>query len=531
MTMKPKKLLITAITCAMTLCACTHGSTSLIEDSLYGLDQTLRMRDTYDKAFRDKIASYMNVYDMSHDTRSRYLMNARLADEYSAHNLDSTIAYLDRNIKLSLDAGDESGVIETEMRLIEIYAKAGYHLEASSLMQKYGGVEIPKGLRHQYLSARHTLVGELMAYSSDHSMYKKYFAERNALRDSLMNYAEPGSFEWYDLNREAALSARDSASVRDLARKMMALSADNLRNYATACYFYSEGVPRSQPDSIIYWLCKSSESDIRSATRDYAALNLISTKVYNLGDVDRAFRYVADYCMPDALRYNGKLRPWQISQFFPVIEHSYEARQQGQTRKMIMVIVFISILFVAVVLLLLYIYRHHAVLSRANAQLKLLNTRIQEADKVKEEYIASFLGIVSDNVDKKRKYRMHVLKYLKRGNDKYIVEEIESLPPIEDDIQQFYKMFDETFIRLYPNFIEKFNALLNKGEEIVPKDSDILTPDLRIFALIKLGVTDSGKIASLLHYSANTVYNYRAKIKKKSYLPKEKFEDAVREIH
>ena len=104
------------------------------------------------------------------------------------------------------------------------------------------------------------------------------------------------------------------------------------------------------------------------------------------------------------------------------------------------------------------------------------------------------------------------------------------LPPIDEDIKTFYKMFDETFLNLYPDFIEQFNDLLAEGSAIVPKDNDMLTPELRIFALVKLGVSESSKIASLLHNSANTVYNYRAKIKNKSRVPREQFEDMVREI-
>ena len=159
-----------------------------------------------------------------------------------------------------------------------------------------------------------------------------------------------------------------------------------------------------------------------------------------------------------------------------------------------------------------------------------LNARIREADKVKQEYITLFLGILSDNISTTRLYKNHVLKTIRQGNTKSLVEEIEQLPPIDNDILDFYKMFDQTFINLYPDFVEKFNTLLVDGAEIVPKGDDILTPELRIFALIKLGITDSSRIASLLHYSANTIYNYRAKTKKKARASKDDFEDAVREI-
>ena len=173
---------------------------------------------------------------------------------------------------------------------------------------------------------------------------------------------------------------------------------------------------------------------------------------------------------------------------------------------------------------------HNRDLIAVNSRLTSLNAQMQEADKVKQEYIALFLGILSENINKTRQYSNHVLKYIRQGNTKALVEEIEQMPLIDDDILEFYKMFDETFINLFPDFVERFNELLVDGAAIIPKGEDILTPELRIFALIKLGITDSSKIASLLHYSVNTIYNYRAKIKNKARGSRDEFEAAVRNI-
>ena len=147
-----------------------------------------------------------------------------------------------------------------------------------------------------------------------------------------------------------------------------------------------------------------------------------------------------------------------------------------------------------------------------------------------QEFIALFLQNLSENISTTRQYKNHVLKYIRRGNDKYLIEEIAALPPIEEDSREFNEMFDKTFVNLYPDFVEEFNALLSDGEAILPKGGYILTPELRVFALIKLGITESSKIASLLHYSANTVYNYRAKIKNKARGDRELFEEAVKAI-
>ena len=235
--------------------------------------------------------------------------------------------------------------------------------------------------------------------------------------------------------------------------------------------------------------------------------------------------------------------------FFPEIENAYQQKHARQSRYTLVLLLCMSVLFVVLLFLLAFLYKRQQILDSmraklqesyleidsrnhdlvaANSRLVSLNARMQESDKVKQEYITLFLGMVSDNISASRQYRNKVLRCIRQGKTKALTDEIESLAPVDDDILEFYKMFDQTFVNL--DFVDKFNALLAEGSEIVPKGDDILTPELRIFALIKLGITESSRIASLLHYSANTIYNYRAKIKNRARGSREDFEEAVRNL-
>ena len=495
-----------------------------------GLDNTLLLKQTYDDSFNDRVDALRKVLGRENDYVSVFHLNERLAEEFRSYSFDSTKMYLNRNISLAQEVGDREGMTSAEIALAMEYVQAGSYSDAVAIMDKYSAGNVPGKLRKQYFEAAHTLAGEMMFYSSDLQIYRYQFSRRNTLRDSLLKYTSKESYGWYDLNREAALSAKDSVSAREFTSRMISLSEPGSRDYARACYYYAILFPDSDPNSRLEWLVRSAEADIKCATKDYAALNDVAMILFRKGDIDRAFRYVADHCMPDALFFNGKLRPWQISRFFPQLERAYESRQEKQQKVMMCIVLALTVLLVLLIVLIVKIFTHHLALSRANRELKSLNDRLQDSEKIKEEYLALFLGMMSDNINTTRKYKNHVLKYLRRGNDKYLIEEIELMPPIEDDVHQFYKMFDETFLNLFPDFVEQFNALLADGSAIILKDPDVLTPELRIFALIRLGVTDSGKIASLLHYSSNTVYNYRAKIKNKARGPRDSFEDAVRAI-
>ncbi len=517
--------LVPIIVSLVILASCESGRTIRVTQ----LDEVLRLKGTYEKSFLDKVGALKNMRTPGMPYNEEYRLNRKIADEYSSFSFDSTMAYLERNVILTINNDDEVRLTETDLLRAREYSKAGYHVEASNLLQAVRPVWVTPELKPLWFSVRHSLAGEMMSYSGGLDLYEVKFSERNELRDSLMKYIEPGSYDWYYLNREAALSAKDSVSVLELTEKMLSQTEEYSREYAAACWYYAEGISPRDRDLKLEWLCKAAITDVMCATKDYAALNEVACILFRNGDINRAFRYVADYSLPDALAFNGKLRPWQISRFFPMIERAYEERLAGQKRHMVASVAVVSLLFVVLAFLLLALSRHHKSLEKTNERLRSLNARLEESDKVKEEYIALFLEKVSDNINKDRKNQNHLLKYLRRGDYKYLLDEIESLPPIEDDIRQFYKMFDEAFLNLYPDFVEQVNTLLAPEEKITLKDGD-LTPELRICALIRLGVTDSGKMASLLHYSANTVYNYRARIRNKAIGPRDKFEEEVKRL-
>ena len=138
---------------------------------------------------------------------------------------------------------------------------------------------------------------------------------------------------------------------------------------------------------------------------------------------------------------------------------------------------------------------------------------------------------ISAYIDKMEDFRKNIDRKLKTGK----VEDVVMLTNpssslIQNELKEFYKNFDTIFLNLYPDFVDQFNTLLSSDEKIFPKEGELLSPELRIFALVRLGISDSVKIANFLHYSPQTVYNYRLKVRNKSVLPKEDFPTAVSKI-
>ncbi len=542
------KLLIIGLIPLLWTCKATkENSTDLSE-----LDKVLSDKAVYESYFNDGAKVLKDVLAEQTDAEQKYNINLRIADSYKVHSLDSTLFYLGEGRKIAAALKSRTRIAKADLLTATAYIKAGYQVEADDILKNYRDKKIPDEVLKDYYRAEHTYWGETMAYSSTSESYKHKLAQRDKFRCLLMPMVKGENWEWYNLKREEADEASDNKAFEEYSLGMLKTSKENSREYAEAAYYYAHARHRNEDEAgYEKWLLRSAIADVMCATKDYASLNEIARMIFNQGDIDRAFRYAADHCMMDALRFNGKLRIWQIMSFFPEIENAYQEKHAIQNKYTYELLACITGLLILTLLLLAFLYKRQQILSSTRAELQksydeidrrnhelmevnsrlvALNAKIQESDKVKQEYITQFLEIVSDNINASRQYRNRVLKYIRQGKTKELTDEIENQAPIDDDILEFHKMFDQTFVNIYPDFVEKFNALLADGEEIVPKGDDILTPELRIFALIKLGISESSRIASLLHYSANTIYNYRAKIKNKAKGSRDDFEDAIRNL-
>jgi len=241
---------------------------------------------------------------------------------------------------------------------------------------------------------------------------------------------------------------------------------------------------------------------------------------------------------------NARARIVEAAEIYPVIDRAYRIRSDRKQRTIVGLLLGSVLLAASLVLSLLHVYRQmqrlrqaRRALSDANARLQTVNDALSdvnrtllEANAIKEEYIAQYINRCSVYIDKLDHYRRRLMKLAQSGRTDELLRTVRSTELIADERREFYAEFDRTFLGLFPHFVEEFNALLHPADRITPKAGERLTTELRIFALIRLGITDSARIAEFLGYSVTTIYNYRSKTRGKSTLDRDAFESAVMRI-
>ena len=299
---------------------------------------------------------------------------------------------------------------------------------------------------------------------------------------------------------------------------MMKAIAPESREYAICSYYAAVACQNAGlDDEALHWYIESAICDASNSVKDNASLCCVAMELFERNEVDRAFRYI-QLSLEDAQFFNSKVRPWQIARSLPAIEKAYndtQARHSSFAWKTAVVTSILTSLLLIVLLVLISQYgrnkRYAREMASLNARLEATLSELSEANEVKEEYIGLFLSMCSNYLGKLKK--------------------IYSMEQMDAELKNFYTTFDNAFLQLYPDFVRQFNELLKPECRIEIKKGELLNTELRIFALIKLGITQSSHIASLLRYSVNTIYNYRAQIKNAALNSRENFEDAVRKLN
>ncbi len=515
-----------------------RGTRQLITE----LDGYLGTREVHLARKRDQMDALGKLARSTSDPLRRYELEMNIAREFFAFSFDSTQLYLKHCQELARDVLKDPDLYnESSIQLGHLYAKAGSYLEASQLL--YGGLDtttFSPSQKTEYIWALYDFSKDLAGNSG--MVEKLSIPPDSSFRPRLYELLPRDSDRWRSVLRDDFMQQGRLSSADSVNRLLLSTVKPEERNYAIYAYFQSEieNLKGNQAERM-NWLVRSAECDIVNAVRDYASLTMVAQNILPM-DVDHSFRYLR-VAQEDAVLYNAKLRPWQISRFLMEVEDAYALRQDRQNKASVISSILLAILVLGLSLITYFLVVRSRKLTRmqtalessntqlaaANEELSVLNRRISKADRVKESYIVDFLQGLSEQVALLRSQDNRFRNLLKQGRSDQLFRELAISERSEKALEEFYRKFDETFLALYPDFVEQFNALLQEPARINPPKGR-LTTELRIFALIRLGVDDSKKIASMLDYSVSTIYNYKVSVKNAALGSRDNFENEVKKI-
>ena len=524
-------------------------------DSLLNvLDKTIKEADTYVQIKENKL------HELRKEARKtppvsveRYHLNNDIYLEYKAYSSDSALHYLNENMLLARQLNDKERELKIQLELSYLLSSIGMYMEAADILNSIDRQTLPSSLLGYYYTCYEHVYFEAGAAQPRYKMFASRYAKlSHAYRDSMQVTLDPSSATYLWLRETQLREAGKYDEALEFSDRRLAEASFGTPQYALVAYqrfrlFESMG----KKDEHLYYLVLSAISDVRSAIKEQSSLMVLAQELNRKGDLKRAYDYI-NFSWEISQFYKTRLRSWMNITPLSMINGNYQDIIKQQNRELLIYIACVALLALLLVIALIYIYRQMKALSIAkkglqevnerlfslneeleevNRHLRSTNLELSESNLIKEAYIARFFKLCSVYVDRLQAYRKLVNKKLQRGQ----VAELLKMTHLSNDIvtvevQELYANFDSAFLHLFPNFVESLNALLLPDEQIVLKPDELLNTELRIFALIRLGIKDSSQIAELLHYSVNTIYNYRSRVKTKARVSRDDFEDLVAKI-
>lgn len=516
------------------LFASCHRTSEGEEALLNNLDRDIVHKKAFQEQRQHTIDSLKAVRIHATDDEHLYLTTLQLTDEYQNFMCDSALCYALKNEQLAIAMGDTLRMQEMQIRLLNVCSMAGLFMDIPDRIYLHCINDCVPEQAFPFCWAMVNFYEHLIIYNKGNTAKEReYAAKRLAYRDTLAQMLPEGSGL---RQKEEVFILQAKGRPKEALDLLMPLIADEqpgtrvygLNSMTLASLYHDIGDTEKE----LRHLAIAADMDIRYGVRENEALLALAKLMYSQGNHKRAYLYATN-AIEDAEQFNSRHRFTQITGFYQVIKSTYlEELRHGQNIQRIFMWGFATLALLLVAGLLL-LWRNHrrldATRTRLHATVEDLaeaNGRLGEAGKIREYFIAYLIAVNSTYATKLEEYRKMVYRKLKARQ--YDDLQHQSSRPLSDDLEEVYEQFDRTFLSLYPTFVDDFNALLTP-EHRYPTINHNLCTEQRIFALYRFGMTDTGQIANFLHYSTQTIYNYKYRVKSHA-LDKEHFEENVMHI-
>jgi len=504
--------------------------------NLDSVDYYLSKQPYFDQMKEEQIGKLKeDIKKNPDDIQALYSSYTRLFEEYQSYIYDSAYVCVEKLLKLSHRLNDPDKIISSTVKMGFCYLSSGMFKEAFDNMDSIQIKDCSNATKIDYYTCKARLYYDLADYNNNPDLRKTYEAIGTRIIDSalvLLPVESPRFWASLGLKR---MKSKDYQNALDAFHKMI-----DMRDYsehdlaiATSSIAYLLGL-EGKKEEAKQFLIQAAISDIKSSTKETVALRNLAQMLYGDGDTGRAIIYIR-HALTDATFYNARHRQLEIGYILPIIEGERINTIVKQKDYITLFFCFISVLVVLLLVALYIIWKSlkrlkqaKQVIQDANDNMTVVNNHLSEANKIKDEYIGYFFSQNSEFIEKMES----LVKWVNRKVLAKQYEDLRNALPlnVQNERKNLYFNFDRIFLKLFPDFVNKFNELLKPGEQIRLKKDELLSPELRIYALIRLGINDNEKIASFLGYSVNTIYTYKTKMKTKALVSSDEFKQKVMEI-
>ncbi|TWI96242.1 hypothetical protein JN11_03976 [Mucilaginibacter frigoritolerans] len=470
------------------------------------------------------------------DYLSQYNVSAKLYEEYKVYQFDSAYVYTQKLLYISQTTHDIAKQYESRIKLGFILLSSGMFKETFDCLNQINSHFLNDSSRLEYYALKARAYSDLADYNND--KYHTSFDNQLSMKylDSAIQLARPESFDMLmRLGDRQIISGMTQQPSVDYIRLLehYNLTAHQRAMVATGLSsFYSAP---SQRDERIRLLAIGAINDIRSSTKETLAIFKLGEQLYHDGNYIDAYTFIQQ-AMDDAQYYGARLRKIKIAAVLPLVDAQKIIRAENEKNRFLFYLLSIAGVALVITLISFIVFiqlkrlkAKEKIIEEKNVLLEKINNKLTEDTHIKEEYIGYFFNVISGYILKLEKLKRNVERKIsiKKYDDVLLaVNEIN----IKKERDTLFYTFDHVFLKIFPNFITMFNSLLKKEDQIWPKDHEVLNTDLRIFALMRLGINDNETIANILEYSVNTIYVYKMRIKAKALVPNDQFEHKIMAI-
>lgn len=506
-----------------------------VDSILSVLDSEIEHRHDYYRQKEKKLEEIKQQFRYVKTQHEKYNLCNRLFNEYITYQYDSAYSYAMQTEEISRQLADRVLSVEADCNLFYCYLSTGLFKEAYDMMNSIEVRHVPDSIKSSYYQLCMRLYSDMSSYSERTPFNSDYNQKIILYCDSALLYTPVNSFYYQKVK---AFKFRIGGDNKKIEMYKQMLCNYEICPHEKAILYSLLGriyMGLGDSDDAIYYMALSSIQDIRSATRETTAKKELASYLYGKGNVLQASKYI-QIALEETNFYNARHRKMEINTILPIIEKERLSLIEEREKEMTISLIVISLLSILLLVALFVIYKQMYKLRVAKQSIQQqfdvisrVNGKLEESNEIKDQYIFQSLYGKSDYLDKvenllkkqERKLKAHLFNELQITHKEF---------DIKSERANMFSSFDQAFLKLFPNFLAEYNKFFHQKDQVVLDDTGNLTPELRIFALIRLGVIENERIAKFLNLSINTVYVYKARAKGKTILPKEEFEQYIMQI-